>query len=61
MLSAHIGDNICGTSLTIQGQENSSAQPVGRADDGSMMSTQERQRSSFPPPHFSFDYKPVAH
>ena len=25
-----------------------------------MTSTQERQRRSYPPPHFSFDYKTVA-
>ena len=42
------------------GQESSSAQPGGEVDDGSIMPTQERQRSSFPFPHFSFDYKTVA-
>ena len=41
------------------GQENSSAQPGGGADGGSMMSTQERQR--FFCLHFYFDYKTVAH
>ena len=60
MLSAHTKTIICGPSLTMEGQENSSAQPGGGTDDGSMTSTQERQRSSFPPPHFSFDYKTVA-
>ena len=60
MLSAHIGDNICGTSLTIQGQENSLVQPGREADDGNMTFMQERQRSSSPPLHVSFDYKTVA-
>ena len=60
MLSADIKTTICGPSLTMEGQENSSAQPGGRADDGSMTSTQERQRSSSPPPDFSVDYKTVA-
>ena len=45
--------------LYIQGQENSSAQPRGGADDGGMISTQ-RERNSSLPPHFSFDYNTVA-
>ena len=66
MLSAHMKTKqqqkktiIYGLSLTTQGQENSPAQPGEGADDGSMTSTQERQRSSSLPPHFSFDYKTV--
>ena len=59
MFSAHIKNNHLWTSLTMRGQENSPAQPGGGADDGSMMSIQERQRS-FPLPHFSFNYKTVA-
>ena len=41
-------------------QESSSAQPGGEINDGSIMPTQERQRSSFSFAHFSFDYKAVA-
>ena len=44
----------------MSGQENSPAQPGGGAHDGSLTSTQETQRCSPPPPHFSFDYKSVA-
>ena len=51
---------ICGPSFTRQGQENSPARPGGGADDGSMTSTQPRQRSYFSPPDVSFDYKTVA-
>ena len=52
---------ICEPSLTTQGLENSPAQPGGGADDGSMTSSQERQRRSFlPTPYFSFDYKTIA-
>ena len=36
----------------MEGQENSSAQPGGETDDGSMTSTQEGQRNSFPLPTF---------
>ena len=39
--------------------ENSRAQPGGGANDENITSTQESQRSSPPPPHFSFDYKTV--
>ena len=48
---------MCGPSLTMQGQENSPAQPGGGADDGSMTSTQERQRRTSPPPHFALIMK----
>ena len=44
----------------MKGQENSPAQSGGGDDDGSMTSTQERQRHSSSPLHFSFDYKTVA-
>ena len=53
MLFAHI------PSMIMQGKEYS-AQPGGGAGVGSMMSTQERQRSSSPPPHFPYDQKTVA-
>ena len=43
----------------MEGQENSPAQ-LGEADDGSRMSTQERQRRSSRRPYFSFDYETVA-
>ena len=49
---------ICGSSLATQGQGNSPAQLGGGADDASMKSARERQRTS-PPLHFSFDYKSV--
>ena len=42
------------------GQENSPAQPGGGAHDGSLTSTQERQRCSPPAFHFSIGYKSVA-
>ena len=44
----------------MSGQENSPAQPGGGAHDGSLTSTQERQRCSPPTLYFSFDYKSVA-
>ena len=44
----------------MQEQDNSPAYAGGGADDGNMTSTQERQRKSSLPPHFSFDYKTVA-
>ena len=44
----------------MQRQEYSPAQPRGGTADGSMTSIQEKQRSSSPPPHFSFDYETVA-
>ena len=50
---------ICGPSVTMWGQENSPAQPGGGVDDGSMRSTQERQRKSSPSPLFLY-YKTVA-
>ena len=43
-----------------EGQVNFPALPGGGTDDGNVLSTQKRQSSS-PPPHFSFDYKTVAH
>jgi len=50
MLSAHIKKTIIyGLSLTAQGQENSPAQPGEGADDGSMVSTQGRQKKFFSP------------
>ena len=57
MLSAHMKTIICGPSLTMEGQENSSAQPGGEVDDGSMLSTPERHRKSSP---LSLDYKTIA-
>ena len=44
----------------MKGQENAPAQPGWEVDDGSMKSTQEKQRRSPPPSHFSFDCKAVA-
>ena len=59
--STHIKKTIiCGPYLTLHGQENSLAQPGGEDDDGSITSTEERQRSSSPPVDFSSDYKTVA-
>ena len=46
-------------SFTMWEQENSSTQPGGGTDVGSMMSIQEKE--VLLPPHFSFDYKTVAH
>ena len=61
MLSAQMKNNIvCEPRLTMQGQENSPAQPGGGADDEIMTSAQERQRSTSFPPHFFFDYKTIA-
>ena len=48
---------MCGPSLTMPGQENSPAQPGGGADGGSMTTTQERQRRTFPPLHFALIMK----
>ena len=45
---------MCGPSLTMQGQENSPAQPGGGTDGGSMMSTQEKEGSSSPPAHIFY-------
>ena len=48
--------------LTMLGQENSSAQPGGVADDGNLTSTQAGgRRFSFTCPLFSFDYKTLTH
>ena len=54
----HTHRTTCGPNLTTQGQKNSPSQPGGGADNGSMMS---KKTKSFPPPHFSFDNKTVAH
>ena len=43
----------------MKGQENSPAQSEWEVDDGGM-SAEEKQRSSPPPSHFSFDFKTVA-
>ena len=59
--SLHTLKTIWGPSLITQGQENDPVQPGRGTNDGSVTSTQERQRRSFPPPHFSFDYEIVVH
>ena len=61
MLSAHVKNNnfyFYGPNLTMYRQENSPAYG-GRADDGSIMSTQERKKF-FPYSPLFLDYKIVA-